>query len=213
MPRLLLCSVLLLLPVFAQASAVKSVLPDAELRGAATFRFIGFPLYEARLFTKSGTALDWNKDFGLELKYLRNLSEYDLVTGTMREINRTGAALPVRGQLEQCFEDVRKGDREPGQLVIYSQGTRVKPGVRAEYKVGTAVLYEQLGQTCVPVATNAGFFWPRRGLYRRPGVAVVQYLDPIPPGLDRKTFMSTLETEVENASDALLEEALKASDG
>ena len=111
MPRLLLCSVLLLLPVFAQASAVKSVLPDAELRGAATFRFIGFPLYEARLFTKSGAALDWSKDFGLELKYLRNLSEYDLVTGTMREINRTGAALPVRGQLEQCFEDVRKGDR------------------------------------------------------------------------------------------------------
>ncbi len=109
--------------------------------------------------------------------------------------------------IARMLEDVRKGEREPGQLVIYSQGTRVKPGLRADYKVGTAILYEQLGQTCVPVATNAGVFWPRRGLYRRPGVAVVQYLEPIAPGLDRRTFMQTLETRVESASDALLEEA------
>jgi len=111
MRRLLLIAATLLVPLSAQASIVKSVLPGAELRGAATFRFVGFPLYEARLFTKSGAPLDWNKDFGLELKYMRNLTEYDLVEGTMRELKRTGAALPLRGQLEQCFDDVRKGDR------------------------------------------------------------------------------------------------------
>lgn len=111
--------------------------------------------------------------------------------------------------IAKMLEDVRKGEREPGQLIIYSQGTRVKPGLRAEYKVGTAILYEQLGQTCVPVATNAGVFWPRRGLYRRPGVAVVQYLDPIEPGLDRLTFMQTLEREVETASEALFAEAME----
>ncbi|KPD10562.1 hypothetical protein [Phaeobacter sp. 11ANDIMAR09] len=111
MRRLLLIAATLLVPLSAQASTVKSALPGAELRGAATFRYVGFPLYEARLFTKSGAPLDWNKDFGLELKYMRNLTEYDLVEGTMRELKRTGAALPLRGQLEQCFDDVRKGDR------------------------------------------------------------------------------------------------------
>lgn len=111
MRKLLLLLVAVLVPLSAQASTVKSALPGAELRGAATFRFVGFPLYEARLFTKSGAPLDWNQDFGLELKYLRNLTEYDLVEGTMRELNRTGSALPVRDQLQTCFRDVRKGDR------------------------------------------------------------------------------------------------------
>ncbi len=67
-----------------------------------------------------------------------------------------------RGQaITQMMADVTEGRREPGQIVIYSQGTRVAPGLSAPYKVGTAVLYDQLGQICVPVATNASK--PRRG--------------------------------------------------
>lgn len=109
--------------------------------------------------------------------------------------------------ITKMIEDVDAGRREPGQIVIYSQGTRVAPGGYIPYKVGTGVLYEQLGQPCVPVATNAGYFWPRRGLYRRPGVAVVEFLPPILPGLDRPTMMKQLEQTVEAASDALLYEA------
>ncbi len=101
----------LLFPLGADASTIKTVLPEAELRGTATFRYFGFPIYEAQLFTPSGASLDWKEDFGLELKYLRKLTEYDLVEGTMRELNRTGSALPIRGKLEACFRDVRKGDK------------------------------------------------------------------------------------------------------
>ena len=109
--------------------------------------------------------------------------------------------------ISTMMEDVHSGRIEPGQIVIYSQGTRVAPGVKAPYKVGTAVLYDQLSQPCIPVATNAGYFWPRRGLYRRSGVAVVEFLDPIQPGLPKAAFMKQLETTVETASDALLAEA------
>ena len=109
--------------------------------------------------------------------------------------------------ISKMIADVNAGRIEPGQIVIYPQGTRVAPGAHLPYKVGTAALYDQLGQTCVPVATNAGYFWPRRGLYRRPGVAVVEFLDPIAPGLSKLSFMKTLETRVEAASDALLSEA------
>ena len=109
--------------------------------------------------------------------------------------------------ISKMMADVNAGRVEPGQLVIYSQGTRVKPGLSVPYKVGTAVLYEQRGETCVPVATNAGHFWPRRGLYRRPGLAVVEFLAPIEPGLDKRAFMARLEQEVESRSNELLHEA------
>ena len=109
--------------------------------------------------------------------------------------------------IAKMLADVDAGKMEPGQLVIYSQGTRVAPGVYMPYKKGTAALYEQLGQVCVPVATNAGYFWPRRGLFRRPGVAVVEFLDPIEPGMNREDFMRVLEERVETRSDALLAEA------
>ena len=131
MVRFLFLAVTLLVPLSVQASTVKSALPGAELRGAATFRYVGFPLYEARLFTKSGAPLDWSKDFGLELKYLRNLSEYDLVESTMRELKRTGVALPLRRQLKQCYNDVRKGDRYvavskgQNQIEFWHNGERV----------------------------------------------------------------------------------------
>ena len=109
--------------------------------------------------------------------------------------------------IKQMVADVSAGLQQPGQLIIYSQGTRVAPGVKAPYKAGTAALYEQLGQDCVPAATNVGVFWPRTGIYRKPGLAVVEFLPVIPVGLDRHAFMAQLEDEVETASDRLIAEA------
>lgn len=106
--------------------------------------------------------------------------------------------------IAKMMEDVNAGRIEPGQIVIYPQGTRVAPGAHVPYKVGTSVLYDQLEQPCIPVATNAGYFWPRRGLYRRSGVAVVEFLDPIAPGLSKDQFMAQLEETVETASERLL---------
>ena len=113
-----------------------------------------------------------------------------------------------RGQaVKKMKADVEKGRADPGQLVIYPQGTRVAPDDKKPYKAGTGILYDQLGQPCVPVATNIGHFWPKRGFLRRPGTAVVEFLDPIPPGLGVKEFMVELEDAVESNSDRLLAEA------
>ena len=125
-----------------------------------------------------------------------------------KRMNMVAVDRGKRGKaITKMLEDVKSGRIEAGQLVIYSQGTRVAPGVKAPYKAGTAALYEQMAQPCAPVATNAGYFWPRRGLYRRPGVAVVEFLDPIEPGLTKEAFMARLETNVEAASDRLLRDA------
>jgi 1-acyl-sn-glycerol-3-phosphate acyltransferase len=112
-----------------------------------------------------------------------------------------------RRAIGKMVEDVARGRQDPGQLIIYAQGTRVAPGVKRPYKVGAGVLYEQTGQTCVPAATNVGLFWPRKGIYRKPGLAVVEFLPEIAPGLGREAFMQRLEAEVEDASDRLMREA------
>ncbi|MEM6745427.1 MAG: lysophospholipid acyltransferase family protein [Pseudomonadota bacterium] len=100
---------------------------------------------------------------------------------------------------------------EPGQLIIYPQGTRVAPGDRKPYRAGAGALYVALEQGCVPAATNCGVFWPRKGLARHPGTAVLEFLPPIPPGLDQAEMLQRLEAEVEAASDRLLDEARQAS--
>ena len=124
---------------------------------------------------------------------------------------RIGCVFVDRGKrgaaIARMKEDVARSAADPGQLIIYPQGTRVAPGVSRPYKVGSGLLYEQLGQSCAPVATNVGHFWPRHGILRKPGLAVVEFLPPIAPGLSVPEFMKTLETSVEAASDRLLAEA------
>lgn len=107
----------------------------------------------------------------------------------------------------KMLADVKAGAAHPGQLIIYPQGTRVAPGMTMKYKAGTGAIYRELGQPCVPVATNIGVFWPKRGVYREPGTAVVEFLDPIPTGMPQAEFMALLEDRIETASDALNVEA------
>ncbi|ESW59272.1 MAG: glycerol acyltransferase [Rhodobacter sp. CACIA14H1] len=137
-----------------------------------------------------------------ELKWAPILGWYALRIG----------CIPVdRGKKGRAIAEMKRavaeGARVPGQLIIYPQGTRVAPGVPMPYKVGTGLLYQQVGQTCIPAATNVGVFWPRHGIYRKPGLAVVEFLPPIPPGKPVGDFMAELERVVETASDRLMAEA------
>jgi 1-acyl-sn-glycerol-3-phosphate acyltransferase len=137
-----------------------------------------------------------------ELIYAPILGQYALRIGCVPvDRGKRGAAI------EKMKSDVARGTAHPGQLIIYSQGTRVAPGVKRPYKVGTGLLYEQLGQPCVPVATNVGVFWPRRSILRKRGLAVVEFLPAIPPGKPIPAFMTELERTVEAASDRLMAEA------
>jgi 1-acyl-sn-glycerol-3-phosphate acyltransferase len=113
-----------------------------------------------------------------------------------------------RGQaIAAMMKAVEEGRQDPGQLIIYPEGTRTAPGAKPAYKVGSSVLYAQLNQDCVPAATNVGAFWPRQGFYRRPGLAVVEFLPRIAPGLSNAEFMAALETGIEAATNRLLAEA------
>lgn len=137
-----------------------------------------------------------------ELMFTPFLGQYALRIGCVPvDRGKRGAAIA------KMKADVAAGAAEPGQLIIYPQGTRVAPGDKKPYKVGTGLLYEQLAQPCHPVATNVGVFWPKRGILRKPGLAVVEFLPPIAPGLPVPEFMAQLETQVEVRSNSLMAEA------
>jgi len=93
------------------------------------------------------------------------------------------------------------------EIIIFPEGTRRAPGAPPDYKTGVFLLYEALGIPCVPVALNSGVFWPRRSLKRYPGTIIVEFLDPIPPGLSKREFLPRLQATIETASNRLIAEA------
>jgi len=137
-----------------------------------------------------------------ELIWTPLLGQYALRIGCIPvDRGRRGAAV------RKMIADVKAGRSSPGPRIIFPPGTRVAPGVKAPYKIGTAALYQDSGQDCVPVAANVGVFWGRRGVLRMPGLAVVEFLPPIPAGLPTEDFMARLESQIETRSDFLMAEA------
>ena len=94
------------------------------------------------------------------------------------------------------------------QLLIFPEGTRRPAGAPAAYKYGVAQIYAGSHVTCVPVALNAGLFWPRRSFLLHPGTLIVEFLEPIAPGMERRTFFETLQDRIETASNRLMAEAI-----
>jgi 1-acyl-sn-glycerol-3-phosphate acyltransferase len=118
-------------------------------------------------------------------------------------IDRAGRTRALRSLIEGARAALARGV----PVIIFPEGSRTAPGRHVPYHPGVAALYLQLGRPVVPVAHNSGLFWSRRSFVKRPGRIVVQFLEPIEPGLDRKAFMAELRRRLEGAADRLIEEA------
>jgi 1-acyl-sn-glycerol-3-phosphate acyltransferase len=112
--------------------------------------------------------------------------------------------------IKQLARQASRARAEKRQIIIFPEGTRRAPEAPPDYKPGIALLYRQLGLPCVPVALNSGLFWQGKGLLRKPGRIIIEFLPPIAPGLDRTSFMAELENRIETASMRLCNEARAA---
>lgn len=138
-----LVSVALLVPAGLAASPLSDELSDPQLRGSATFRYLGLPIYDAKLYTPNGAQFSWNEDFGLQLTYRKNLKQKALVESTLDEINRQGNTAPSQTQLQQCFQAVSKGDsylaisEGPDKLGFWRNGLKTctlsNPGIKRAF--------------------------------------------------------------------------------
>jgi 1-acyl-sn-glycerol-3-phosphate acyltransferase len=120
----------------------------------------------------------------------------------MIPVERSAGAQALRALTKAAGQAIADGR----QVVIMPEGTRRAPGDPPDYKPGAAALYGKLSVPCVPFALNSGLYWPRRRFLRYPGTIVIAFLPPIPPGLDRKTFQSRLETAIETETALLVAE-------
>jgi len=64
-------------------------------------------------------------------------------------------------------------------VVIFPEGTRTAPGKRGKYHIGGAWLATHTQTQVVPVAHNAGEFWPKNSMLKRPGVITISIGKPI----------------------------------
>jgi 1-acyl-sn-glycerol-3-phosphate acyltransferase len=110
--------------------------------------------------------------------------------------------------MPQLVEKSRRIFAQGRQLFIFPEGTRRPAGAPSQYKIGVAYLYESTGVAVLPVAVNSGLFWPKRAFIIRPGTAVIEFLPVIPPGLAPREFFRRLESEIETASNRLIDEAV-----
>jgi 1-acyl-sn-glycerol-3-phosphate acyltransferase len=79
----------------------------------------------------------------------------------------------------QVIEQGKKRLAEGFWIVIFPEGTRMPAGTTRKYGVSGALLASQTGKLIVPIAHNAGSFWPRRGLLKKSGTIRVVIGPPI----------------------------------
>jgi 1-acyl-sn-glycerol-3-phosphate acyltransferase len=90
-------------------------------------------------------------------------------------VNRGAGGSAVKGVLEQGRQRLAEGK----WIVIFPEGTRMPPGETRRYGVSGALLAAENDRMIVPVAHDAGYYWPRRGLIKRAGTIRVVIGPPI----------------------------------
>jgi 1-acyl-sn-glycerol-3-phosphate acyltransferase len=89
-------------------------------------------------------------------------------------------------------------------IALFPEGTRTRPGERRPYHAGGAWLATRTGAAVVPVAHNAGLFWPKNAFIKRPGEVRVVIGDPISPeGLSPEALNARVETWIESRMESL----------
>lgn len=97
--------------------------------------------------------------------------------------------------------------REGRRILIYPEGNLARVGEKFRYRSGVWHMYRDFDMPVVPMATNLGLFWPQESFRKTPGLATLEFLEPIPTGLDKAEFLARLEEAVETATAELLAEA------
>lgn len=89
-----------------------------------------------------------------------------------------------KNALDQVVTQGRERLKQGFYVIIFPEGTRVAPGEKRRYKPGGAYLATHVGCQVVPVAHNAGEYWPRQAFLKKPGTVTIS----IGPAFDASTM-------------------------
>ncbi|RZJ01874.1 MAG: 1-acyl-sn-glycerol-3-phosphate acyltransferase [Brevundimonas sp.] len=137
-----------------------------------------------------------------------HLEKFPLMATVLRKlgaivVNNCGGR-KARDALKHRAADAHAEGRK---ILIYPEGNLAKVGEKFRYRSGVWHMYRDFDMPVVPLATNLGLFWSQEAFEKTPGVATLEFLDPIPTGLDKDDFLARLEAAVEGKVAELIAEA------
>lgn len=97
------------------------------------------------------------------------------------------------GALKNMVRGVEKAIRKGNSIIIFPEGTRVKPGDVADIKPGVVAVYTMSDVTVIPVSLDSGYLWPRNSFRKKPGKITIIFNTPIHKGLKKEEFISELK--------------------
>jgi 1-acyl-sn-glycerol-3-phosphate acyltransferase len=109
-------------------------------------------------------------------------------------IDRSKKSRSFKQIIEQGTDRLKTGR----WVVIFPEGTRTAPGEKRKYMVGGALLAEKSGYPIIPVAHNAGEYWPKKAFIKYPGTIQVR----IGPMIDSSTMSAR---ELNQAAESWIE--------
>ncbi len=138
-----------------------------------------------------------------------HLERFPLVSGILKKlgaivIDTCGGGEKKASSLANGMERAKDDGH---RILIYPEGHLAPVGYHFRYKSGVWHMAEAMGVPVVPVATNIGVFWQQQEKPKRAGTAIIEFLDPIPPGLPKDEFIARLTEAVEARTAELVAEA------
>ena len=109
----------------------------------------------------------------------------------------------ARSRLAESFEVAAEEGRS---VLIYPEGHLTRIGAHNRYRSGVWHMQRASGWSVVPAATNLGLYWACQDWKKTPGNAVIEFLPPINPGMEKGEFLAALEEACETNSERLASE-------
>ena len=134
-----------------------------------------------------------------QLFYIPIFGQY-LMKHNMVSIDRAGQASTMR----KMITDVKKKLDSGSTIIIFPEGTRKKPGAKADYKTGFIGIYNTSKRRLQPVALNSGLFWQKGLKIIKRGHIIIEFLPQIDIGFDKKEVLNKVENSIESATNKLL---------
>ena len=112
-----------------------------------------------------------------------------------------------QGRTQQAIDGARRIRAQNRSMVIYPEGELMKLGAKERYRRGAGHIYGAMQVEAVPVAISLGVIWPQRQWRKNTGqVGIIEFMEPIQPGLELEPFMAEIEQRIETRSMELIEE-------
>lgn len=138
-----------------------------------------------------------------------HLEKFPLVGGILKKLGAIVIDTCGGGERKAASlaAGMKRARNEGRRVLIYPEGHLAPVGYHFRYKPGVWHMQKSMDVPIVPVATNLSCFWEQEDIAKTPGIAVIEFLEPIEPGRPKEEVMAEITQKIEQRSNELIAEA------